>query len=59
MYLIAFLGLSDVGLGLCAAFALRRASRTCDQILADELGHRGAHEKYDAELAEWRNAPRE
>lgn len=58
IYLIAFLGLAVIGLALLAALAIRRGSRTVDRILADELGHRGAHATYDRELREWREAPR-
>ncbi|GAA0632515.1 hypothetical protein GCM10010174_61980 [Kutzneria viridogrisea] len=53
---IVFLGLGNVGLFWFALRAMRRAARTADQILAEELGHRGAHARYDRELAEWRRS---
>jgi hypothetical protein len=57
--LIATLSLVATGLGLLAVVALRRASRRVDQILAEELGHRGAHENYDTEIRAWRATPRD
>lgn len=57
--LIISLSLLALGLGLLAVAALRRAARTVDQILADELGHRGAHEKYAEEIRAWRTTPRD
>jgi hypothetical protein len=59
VWLITLLAVAVVGLGVLAAYALRRASRTADRILSDELGHRGAHETYDKELHAWRNASRD
>jgi CBS domain containing-hemolysin-like protein len=53
---IVLLGLACVGLFLVAVFALRKASRRVDQIFAEELGHRGAWERYDQELREWRQS---
>jgi hypothetical protein len=53
---IAILALAVLGLFGFAAHALRKASRTADDIFADVLGHRGAHEQYAEELAEWRKS---
>lgn len=57
-WIITFLSLAVAGLALFAFRAVRRASRRVDQILADELGHRGAHATYDEEIRAWREAPR-
>jgi hypothetical protein len=59
LLLVCLLGIAVVALAMLAAFALRRASRRADQILAEELGHRGAHETYDREIRAWRTAPRD
>lgn len=58
-WLIMFLVLANLGTGWLAGYSLRRASRRVDQILVDELGHRGAHATYDAEMRAWREAPRD
>lgn len=53
---IALLSVACVGLFLVAVLALRKAARRADQILAEELGHRGAWDRYDKELREWRQS---
>ncbi|MFC0546898.1 hypothetical protein [Kutzneria chonburiensis] len=57
--LIGFLVLTVAGLSLALFFLMRHASRRVDRILSEELGHRGAHERYDEELRAWREAPRD
>jgi len=54
--LIVFLVLAVVGLFALAVHALRRAARTEEQIMSDVLGHRGAHDQYASELADWRKS---